>query len=167
MGRCTRRLLAITHLRTDTHIASLFSPKTAEALCSMHLCAGFESWACTSIFSEQMVFDVRLVCRVTLRLATSVLAQFDSLPEKLTFFQNSLLLLYIAEKLKIWKTVALFFWHFWRQSLFFLQPGTKHPTSTFTSSVHPSRSRLPPPPASLFFFYTLGLSEFYICSTSN
>lgn len=167
MGRCTRRLLAITHLHTDTHIASLFSPKTAEALCSMHLCASFQSSACTSIFGEQMVFDVRQACRVTLRLTTSVLAQFDSLPEKLTFIQNSLLLLYIAEKLKIWKTVALFFWHFWRQSLFFLQPGRKHPTSTSRSSIHRCRSRLSPPPGSWFFFFTFGLSGFYIYSTPN
>lgn len=81
---------------------------------------------CTSIFSERKAFDARQARRLTLHLATSLLTQYDSFSEKLTFIQNSLLLLYIDKKMKNWKTVSLYFGVIFRQSLFFLQPGGKY-----------------------------------------
>lgn len=54
----------------------------------------------TSIFGEQKDFQRSRGHRETLYHITSVLTRFDSFPEKLTFIQNSLLLLYICEKNK-------------------------------------------------------------------
>lgn len=87
----------------------------------------------TSIVSERKAFSPRRARRTSLHSVTSLLAQYDSFSEKLTFFQNSLLFLYIAKKSKNWKTVALYFSTIFRQSLFFLQPGRKNQGSSFWS----------------------------------
>lgn len=58
----------------------------------------FTAKARTSIFGERKVFDSHEARRVTLHLVTSLLTQYDSDPEKLTFIQNSLLFLYIDKK---------------------------------------------------------------------
>ena len=158
-------------LHTYAHIPSRYQSEDCRGLMqkaeAMHPCAGFQSSACTSIFSEHKVFDVRQACRETLHLTTSLLTHYDSLSEKLTFFQNSLLLLYIAKNLKNWKTVTLFFWTFWRQSLFFLQPGRKHQCSTSRSSTCWWRSQVRLVARSLFFFFTLGHLRFYISHIAN
>lgn len=60
----------------------------------------FHCFASTSIFGERKAFSPRQICRLCLQLTTSLLTQCDSFPEKLTFIQNSLLLLYIDKKMK-------------------------------------------------------------------
>ncbi len=116
---------------TPAHISTSGSPKADLSPCVAD--GRFFTDASTSIFGERTVFDARQACRVTLRLTTSLLTQYDYFPEKLTFFQNSLLLLYIDKKMKNWKTVTLSFLDFFRQSLFLLQPGGKHQCSTSRS----------------------------------
>lgn len=158
-------------LNTYAHIPSWYNPKAAKSLCRRPKpCVRalvFQNTACTSIFSEHMVFNVRLARRDTLHLATSLLARYDSLSEKLTFIQNSLLLLYIAKKLKNWKTVTLWFLTFWRQSLFFSQPGREHRSFTSRSSTCWWRSQVRLVPGSMFFFLTLGHLRFHISRLSN
>jgi hypothetical protein len=89
----------------------------------------------TSIFSERKAVDARLACRVNLHLATSLLTQYDSFSEKLTFIQNSLLFLYIDKKMKNWKTASLFFLAFFWQSLFLSQPGRKYQSFSLKSCL--------------------------------
>lgn len=117
---------------------------------------------CTSIFSERKAFDARRARRVTLRLATSLLAQYGSFSEKLTFIQNSLLLLYIDKKMKNWKTVSLFFWFIFWQSLFFLQPGGKYRSYIWKSCSCWCGSFFSLMPGSWFYFCILEDLKFYI-----
>lgn len=67
---------------------------------AMHLCTDFQRSVAHRFLVSVKVFDVPHACRVTLHVGTSLLAQYDSFPEKLTFIQKSLLLLYIAKKIE-------------------------------------------------------------------
>ncbi len=95
-------------------------------------------------------------------LATCLLTQYDSFSEKLTFIQNSLLLLYIAKKIENWKTVTLFFGVIFWQSLFFLQPGRKNHPSTFPSSSWCCCPFCSITPGSWLFFFIFWPLRLYI-----
>ncbi len=121
----------------------------------------------TSIFSKRKAFSARLACRLLYYLTTSLLTQYDSFSEKLTFFQNSLLLLYIAKKRENWKTVTLFFLVIFWQSLFFLQPGRKNQSSSFQSCIWCWSSFFSITLGSMLIFFIFWCLRFYIYKRIN
>lgn len=153
-SKAARRYLS----STPAHIPTSGSPKADLSPCGTS--DRFFTVARTSIFGERKAFDSRQACRETLRLATSLLTQYDYFPEKLTFIQNSLLLLYIDKKMKNWKTVTLYFLVFYWQSLFLSQPGRKHQTSTSRSCLCCWSPFVSIMPGKYFYFFDFLIFDF-------